>query len=175
MRIKNMGRIEEPPDMSKQEAPSSEKRPSKTVCVEDPTVTMVEPDTVTPLQFYDKAMAEAALIPEKRLMLAVLEDAIASFQRAYIESSPGGDEQASIDAWLESHDSTWPFAFEAICQALEMEPQYLRDGLRGWRDRATQDGSRGKGYRFPFRRVNGRRHSINMKRERNRTLKAVTS
>ena len=64
---------------------ASEPRKSKTVCVEDPATRMVEPDTMTPLQFYDRIFAEASLVPEKRLMLAVLEDAIASFQRAFIQ------------------------------------------------------------------------------------------
>ena len=54
-----------------------------------------------------------------------------------------------------------------------MEPEYLRSGLTRWRERATREGLQGKVYRFPFRRVNGRRHSINAKRERRRPRKAV--
>jgi len=164
-------------------------RKSKTICVEDPALTMVEPDTMTPLQFYDRIFSEASLVPEKRLMLAVLEDAIASFQRAFIQpsspsspSSPGlptspnaalesGEhepEEFDVEAWLESDDMSWPFSFASICQALDMEPEFLRNGLRNWRTRAQREGMMGQVYRFPFRRVNGRRHSINAKRERKR-------
>jgi hypothetical protein len=149
---------------------AAEPRKSKTVCVEDPATKMVEPDTMTPLQFYDRIFAEASLVPEKRLMLAVLEDAIASFQRAFIQPRAMMEEGEDFDveAWLESDDMSWPFSFASICQALDMEPAYLRTGLADWRTRAQREGMKGQVYRFPFRRVNGRRHSINAKRERKR-------
>jgi len=67
---------------------------------------------------------------------------------------------------------SWPFSFASICQALDMEPEYLRRGLKTWRDRAAQQGAKGQVYRFPFRRVNGRRHSINAKRERRKVRRA---
>lgn len=160
-------------------ATSTEAQPrkSKTVCVEDPATRMVEPDTMTPLQFYDRIFAEASLVPEKRLMLAVLEDAIASFQRSFIQPSAMIDEADDFDveAWLESDDMSWPFSFASICQALDMEPEYLRTGLADWRSRAQRDGMKGQVYRFPFRRVNGRRHSINAKRERKRVRHAKAS
>ncbi len=161
-----------------QQAKEPEEKPrSKTVCVEDPSLTMVEPDTMTPLQFFDRVFAEASLVPEKRLMLAVLEDAIAAYQRAFVQpvraieiEEPRDD--TDVEAWLESDDMSWPFSFASICQALDMEPEYLRSGLNKWRERASREGMKGQVYRFPFRRVNGRRHSINAKRERRRVRKA---
>ena len=157
-----------------------ERRRKQTVCVEDPAVTMVEPDTMTPLQFFDRIFAEASLVPEKRLMLAVLEDAIAAYQRAFVQ--PKEKEEAAppqpttdeydVEAWLASDDMSWPFSFASICQALDMEPEYLRGGLERWREKARADGMTGQVYRFPFRRVNGRRHSINAKRERKRSRRA---
>ncbi len=157
--------------MSESQTPSQEKRKSKTVCVEDPALTMVEPDTVTPSQFFDKGLADCSLVPEKRLMLAVLEDAIASFQRNTIQTKKKlteSGEEFDVELWLESDDMSWPFSFASICQALNMEPEYLRKGLSSWKDRAATQTSAGQIYRFPFRRVNGRRHSINAKRERRR-------
>jgi hypothetical protein len=77
-------------------------------------------------------------------------------------------EDFDVEAWLESDDMSWPFSFASICQALDMEPTYLRTGLADWRTRAQREGMKGQVYRFPFRRVNGRRHSINAKRERKR-------
>ncbi len=160
--------------MNEPNSEAGSERRSKTVCVEDPALTMVEPDTMTPLQYFDRLFAEAALVPEKRLMLAVLEDAIASYQRAFIQpQTSDAPEENDVEAWLASDDMTWPFSFASICQALDMEPEYLRVGLTHWRERATREGMMGKVYRFPFRRVNGRRHSINAKRERRRVRKAV--
>jgi hypothetical protein len=159
--------------MSEATKSTQEPRKSRTVCVEDPAVTMVEPDTMTPSQFFDRVFTESTLVPEKRLMLAVLEDAIASFQRNFIQAraTQEGDD-GDVENWLASDDMTWPFSFASICQALDMEPEYLRRGLHSWRDRTERAGARGQVYRFPFRRVNGRRHSINAKRERRKVRKA---
>jgi len=159
--------------MSESKTRQEEKPRSKTVCVEDPAVTMVEPDTMTPSQFFERMFTESTLLPEKRLMLAVLEDAIASFQRNFIQARETLDPEAGdVEAWLDSDDMSWPFSFASICQALDMEPEYLRRGLKTWRDRAAQQGTKGQVYRFPFRRVNGRRHSINAKRERRKVRRA---
>ena len=150
-----------------------EERKARTVCVPDPATTIVEPDTLTPAQFFDKHFAEASLVPEKRLMLAVLEDAIASFQRNFIQPRATDDpEEGDVNGWLHSDDMSWPFSFASICEALDMEPEYLRRGLQHWRDRAERHGMTGQVYRFPFRRVNGRRHSINAKRERRKSRAA---
>lgn len=153
---------------------STEEKPkSRTVCVEDPAVTMVEPDTMTPSQYFERIFTESTLLPEKRLMLAVLEDAIASFQRNFIQQRGTSEtEDFDVETWLDSDDMSWPFSFASICQALDMEPEYLRRGLKTWRDRAQEAGTSGQVYRFPFRRVNGRRHSINAKRERRKIRKA---
>ncbi len=152
---------------------TGQERKSRTVCVEDPAITMVEPDTMTPSQFLDRQVGESTLVPEKRLMLAVLEDAIASFQKNFLqpEGSPAGD-GPDVEAWLDSDDMSWPFSFASICQTLNMEPEYLRRGLSQWRIRTQDQGLSGQAYRFPFRRVNGRRHSINAKRERRKILRA---
>lgn len=161
--------------MSEADSNNETRKQSKTVCVEDPALTMVEPDTVTPAQFFDRGIAECNLVPEKRLMLAVLEDAIASFQRNYIQprtSEASGTDDWDVEAWLESDDMSWPFSFASICQALNMEPEYLRRGLTHWRSRASSQKMAGQVYRFPFRRVNGRRHSINAKRQRRRVRRA---
>ena len=163
--------------MKKMNEPAENKsKPDKTpgtVCVADPATTMVEPDTLTPAQFFDRQFTESTLVPEKRLMLAVLEDAIASFQRNFIQPRQVDEgSEGDVESWLDSDDMSWPFSFASICEALDMEPEYLRRGLRNWRDRTASQNVSGQVYRFPFRRVNGRRHSINAKRERHKARKA---
>ena len=159
--------------MSETSKNTEDKPKSRTVCVEDPAITMVEPDTMTPHQYFERMFTESTLVPEKRLMLAVLEDAIASFQRNFIQSrNDATADDGDVEAWLESDDMSWPFSFASICQALDMEPEYLRRGLQSWRDRTARQGVTGQVYRFPFRRVNGRRHSINAKRERRKVRRA---
>src|SRR6185436_19802844 len=47
---------------------------------EERSSTPLEPDTLVPAQYFDRVGSDAAFQPEKRLMLAVLEEAIATFQ-----------------------------------------------------------------------------------------------
>jgi hypothetical protein len=95
-------------------------------------------------------------------MLAVLEDAVGTFQKYVTAPNRRGQRLFSeAEEWFASESTDWPFGFENVCQALGLEPGYLRGGLWRWRD--AQRGpapTSAKVVRFPFRRVNGRRHSI---------------
>jgi hypothetical protein len=122
----------------------------------------LEPETVLPSQFFDRFRIDASLQPEKRLMLAVLEDAVGTFQK-YVTATNRRARRLFVEAeeWFEAPSSDWPYSFENVCVALGLEPEYLRSGLRRWRDaQVTQPEESAKVVRFPFRRVNGRRHSI---------------
>ena len=61
--------------------------------------------------------------PEKRLALAVLSDAVRQVRH-------GGDRAADDEAWFASDTTDHPFAFVAICQALGLDPDHLRNGVR---------------------------------------------
>ncbi|MEK7649426.1 MAG: hypothetical protein AAB367_00455 [Patescibacteria group bacterium] len=71
---------------------------------------------------------------ERRLMLAVLEDAIDCFQK-YAHTNDRGGRQIFCEAydWIMSPDKRWLFSFENICQIVEMDPDYIREGLMRWR------------------------------------------
>jgi hypothetical protein len=122
----------------------------------------LEPETILPTQFFDRFQIDASLQPEKRLMLAVLEDAVGTFQKYAIATGRRARRLfLEADEWFGSEDTSWPYAFLNICQALGLEPAYVRRGLRSWRDGQVEDARHpGNVIRFPFRRVNGRRHSI---------------
>ena len=66
-----------------------------------------------------------------RLMLAILEDAIA----LHVKSLSGGvvTRQDAHEAreWLTSRDRSLPFAFESICDVLGLDPSCIRRGIRG--------------------------------------------
>ena len=122
----------------------------------------LEPETILPSQFFDRFQVDASFQPEKRLMLAVLEDAVGTFQKYAVAAGRRGRRLfTEAEDWFESDDGGWPFAFVNVCQALGLEPQYVRAGLRRWRQGQQAYGEESpKVVRFPFRRVNGRRHSI---------------
>jgi hypothetical protein len=127
---------------------------------------LFEPDLITPEQHRDRVRSECTDQPEVRLMLAVMEDAVATYQR-YAAEVNGRNQRLFEEAedWINSTDTSWPYSFENICVALRVEPETLRRGLQSWREKrlGEMNGGRKGLYRFPFRRVNGKRHSITLR------------
>ncbi len=73
---------------------------------------------------------ELTASPRNRLMLAVLEEALVTFQRGL--NSPRAEQRRhfyEVDRWVASHDTDWPFSFENICSCLRIDPDYIRAGL----------------------------------------------
>jgi hypothetical protein len=93
------------------------------------------PDVLTPMQYYGGVRTQH---PEthamKRLMLAVLEDALRCLQ-TYIGSRNPVHRRAfgEAESWILDRQAQGPFAFDTICEALEIQPDHLRDGIRQWR------------------------------------------
>ena len=100
------------------------------------------PDVLTPVQYYDGVRTQH---PEtnamKRLMLAVLEDALRCLQ-TYAEGRNLVHRKAFAEAetWILDRKAQGPFAFEAICDVLEIKPNRLRNGIRQWRMQARVGG-----------------------------------
>ena len=70
------------------------------------------------------------LSPERELMVAVLEEALADYQRCCSARDKKGMKQfADAKAWILESDSEWIFSFINCCEALGIEPGYLRRGL----------------------------------------------
>ena len=40
------------------------------------------------------------------------------------------------EQWIENTDGSWVFSFEHICEVLRLDSDYLRRGLRVWKERA---------------------------------------
>jgi len=73
---------------------------------------------------------------EKRLMLAVLEDAIRYYQDNWF--SRNGKRKRIFDEteeWIVTPDSDWVFSFVHVCETLGLSPAYLRRGLLRWKQR----------------------------------------
>jgi hypothetical protein len=86
----------------------------------------------------EKPASAAALArrpPELALMGAVLQYAIRSFCEC--NGSRGVRSRKLFDEtsqWFASRDHDWPFAFESICAALGIAPDWIRRLLREWLD-----------------------------------------
>jgi hypothetical protein len=119
-----------------------------------------EPETILPSQLLDTSHLGAARQPEKRLMLAVLEDAIATFQRTVSATTRAARREFDeVRMWLASDETAWPYAFLNVCHVLGFDPAYLRAGLARWleRGRALPVGEKVVPIRFAFRRISGSR------------------
>jgi hypothetical protein len=64
---------------------------------------------------------------ERRLMAAVLEDAIRTLLLARRSRSPKQIQSEMV--WFTSDEQGDPFAFERVCEVLGIEPSYLRRRL----------------------------------------------
>jgi len=136
---------------------------SNSLLAEEPSSSVFDSDLIVPSQFFDRIRPERSAQPEKRLMLAVMEDAIATFQRSIYGSTRRQRRLLKeTEEWMGSADTAWPFSFENICAALEIEADYLRTGLRRWKvSRLAQCQEQERPiFHSPFRRMNGRRHAL---------------
>ena len=87
----------------------------------------VVPEAILPEQFFRPS---AALPPEKRLMLAVLEAALLDLQRRAGARTPRARRLAEeVDAWFAADDEGWPCSFLRICHALGLDASAVRTRL----------------------------------------------
>jgi hypothetical protein len=96
-----------------------------------------EPDTLLPSQYFDRVRRSSAPSGERRLLIAVLEDAV----HVYLTQCTARDAQRQglfrdAEEWIESKDSSWFVSFENICAVLALDADYLRRGLRVRKARA---------------------------------------
>jgi hypothetical protein len=118
--------------------------------VEDSVASLFQPDTLLPEQYFETFRRKAHLEPEKRLMLAVLEDAIGCFQKyLFVRDSKGRSLFREAEEWISEEGSDWLFSFENICEVLGFSPKYVRQGLLEWKARKLQGRPTAKVYRLP--------------------------
>jgi hypothetical protein len=103
--------------------------------IEERSFSLFQPDTLLPAQYLATTRRTFHLEPEKRLMLAVLEDGIACFQQYAAASRPKGRTLfQEAQEWILDEDDGGLYSFTNICDALGFDPDYLREGLRRWKD-----------------------------------------
>ena len=94
----------------------------------------MQPDAILPAQFFQSLRSKGQFDGERRLMIAVLEDAVNCFMKQLHAIDPKA-RQLFLDAeeWITADDRTWFFAFENVCDTLDLDPEYVREGLFKWR------------------------------------------
>jgi PAS domain-containing protein len=95
---------------------------------------LFQPDALLAAQYFDTFRRKVQIQPERRLLIAVLEDAIFCFQK-YISSRERRGETLFREAedWIRDEDRDYIFSFQNICEALGLDASYVRTGLFRWK------------------------------------------
>src|SRR5438445_10303813 len=106
---------------------------------------LFSPDTLLPSQCCDRVRRRVEHDGERRLMIAVLEDAVDVYRKqAAAQEARNQQLFREAEEWIEDRDRTWLFSFENICDVLDIDSSYVRRGLHAWKERAR----RGQGKRI---------------------------
>jgi hypothetical protein len=117
---------------------------------------ILEPDVFLPSQFYGTGGLSRQVDGEKRLMVAILKDAVECLNKYRgARSSLGSSQYHNALEWVEDEGTDWLFSFNNICDLLGFDPGYLRKMLIKKEGRYANP-VRGKIYSFPVANGAGR-------------------
>lgn len=89
--------------------------------------------SVLPEQFFTPPLSFFTGRPVAGLLRAVLEDALACFQKQYMMKGNRVQREAQeAEQWFLSEEARWPFSFVSVCTVLGLEPQAIRLQLKRW-------------------------------------------
>jgi hypothetical protein len=111
---------------------------------------ILEPDIFLPAQFYGTGGLSRQLEGEKRLMIAILKDAVECLNKYRgVRSSLGRSQYQNALEWVQDKGTDWLFSFTNICDLLGFDPDYLREVLLK-RENQHISSVRSKVYSFPL-------------------------
>jgi hypothetical protein len=95
-------------------------------------------EVVLPLQFQGVRAGAATLEPLRRLMVAMLVDALRSFRTNCETCRPARrEEYTEVRSWLFSDEDNGVFSFRAVCDALEIDREAVRKVLVQWQEKRS--------------------------------------
>ncbi len=135
--------------------------------VEERVFSLFQPDVLVPSQYLATTKSKTYREPEKKLMLAVLEDALYCFQNGLLAKDNKRKHGLYSDAeeWIMEDSEESLFSFNEICDLLGFEPRYLRKRLLHWKQEALH-GRGGEAYRLGRGRNRKQRAAAGEKRRR---------
>ena len=95
---------------------------------------------------------------EEKLMLAILEDGIACYQKyADARDRRGKILFREAEQWILEEKSDWIFSFENVCEVLGLAPKYVRQGLLRWKERTVSSPPKAEVLHLPYKGKGRRR------------------
>jgi hypothetical protein len=102
---------------------------------EEKVPSLFQPDTLLPAEYCETLRSRTQLEPERRLMLAVLSDAITCFQKnLFARQGRRNKIFREAEEWIMERDIEGLHSFETICEVLGLDSEYLRNGLLRWKE-----------------------------------------
>jgi len=99
-----------------------------------------------------ETVRKSYLEPEQKLMLAVLDNAIACFQKyAFTRDRKGKVLFQEAEYWVQDTNSDWPFSFANVCETLGFAPRLFAAGSWPVESREAEDPAKAKIYQLPPR------------------------
>lgn len=104
-----------------------------------------QPESMLPLQYYEMLHRRHELEGEKLLMFAVLEDAVEGYRKYLHATTRKGQRRfREAEEWIDREDKQWLFSFDNVCEALDINPEYMRRGLHQWKQAHLEPAARAK-------------------------------
>ena len=142
--------------------------------MEERVTSLFQPDTLLPDQFLNTYRRKLHLEPEKKLMLAILEDAVACYQKNLFAKDIKGKALFQEAAqWIQQEAGESIFAFESVCEGLGLNPTYVRRGLETWTETSEAQHAQAKVYHLKGRPRKHKRVPALTRRSRARLRRAT--
>lgn len=104
---------------------------------------LFQPDTLLSAQYFDNLRRKTYFEPEKRLMLAILQDAVNCYRdKVQTQNRKGQRLFAETESWVIESNGDWIFSFDNVCEALSLNSEYVRQGLLRWKEKICQTAPR---------------------------------
>ena len=120
---------------------------SQTNGPDDRIASLFQPDTLLSNQYFDNMHRRTVLDPEKKLILAILEDAVDCFKENLF--AEGGRRKMLFDdaeQWIRADADDWVFSFAHVCESLGLSPAYVRQGLLRWQEKHRSKHVKGRNW-----------------------------
>lgn len=115
---------------------------------DETAATLFQLDSLLPVQYFETFRRSVPIEPEKKLMLAVLGDALTCFQK-YLDARKrkGKNLFREAEEWIFGEDDDHLFSFENVCAVIGLDPPYVRRLLAQWKAGSLTGPSRAGIYR----------------------------
>ena len=106
------------------------------VDIREMVASLFQPDVLLPAQYLEGTKNKNEAMPEKDLMLALLEDAVCCFQKYLLVSNRKGRIFfKEAEGWIFDEVNNGVFCYRNICDILDIDADYLRLGLIRWKEK----------------------------------------